>query len=70
MEEMVQDIRNEFVKILKKVDWMDEKTRQNALEKVNSMVAYIGYPEELLDEEKVNKYYENVTKLHKKILHI
>lgn len=57
---MVADIRAEFVKILQKTDWMDKVTKQNALEKASSMKAYIGYPDELLEEEKVEKFYADV----------
>ncbi|KAK4879925.1 hypothetical protein RN001_008071 [Aquatica leii] len=59
-EEMVNNILTEFKEILNNVDWMDEKTKQNAIEKANTIVAYIGYPEELLDEKKVEKFYDPV----------
>ena len=34
---ILADIRQEFTKILKKVDWMDEETRKSALNKAASM---------------------------------
>ncbi|XP_014481617.1 PREDICTED: neprilysin-11 isoform X1 [Dinoponera quadriceps] len=55
--EMVSDIREEFTKILKKVEWMDEKTRANALDKAASMVSHIAYPDELLDDKKLEEFY-------------
>ncbi|XP_011866367.1 PREDICTED: membrane metallo-endopeptidase-like 1 isoform X1 [Vollenhovia emeryi] len=58
--EMVDDIRQEFIKILKKVDWMDEKTRANALEKAAGMASHIAYPNELLDDRKLEKFYEGL----------
>ncbi|KAF5280974.1 hypothetical protein FQR65_LT14898 [Abscondita terminalis] len=57
-QEMVNDILNEFKNILKQVAWMDDKTRKNALAKADTITSYIGYPDELLDDDKVEKYYE------------
>uniref|UniRef100_A0A1B6DD22 Peptidase M13 N-terminal domain-containing protein n=1 Tax=Clastoptera arizonana TaxID=38151 RepID=A0A1B6DD22_9HEMI len=59
--EMVGGIREEMYKILNEVDWMDEKTRQSALIKAKGMSAHIAYPDELLDREKLENYYKNVT---------
>lgn len=59
--EMVQDIRVEFKKILEQVDWMDDVTRKAALEKAESMSTHIAYPDELLDNKKLEEFYENVS---------
>ncbi|XP_065163092.1 neprilysin-2-like isoform X3 [Atheta coriaria] len=59
-KEMVADIRAEFKEIVKKVDWMDEKTRQSALEKADSMSTHIAYPDELLDNSKLEEFYQNL----------
>ncbi|KAL9887927.1 M13 family metallopeptidase neprilysin 2 isoform 1-T1 [Glossina fuscipes fuscipes] len=56
--EMVMSIRNVFHKILEEVDWMDEGTRKEAIKKVESMAVHIGYPDELLDDNKLAEYYE------------
>lgn len=58
--EMVQDIREEFKKILEELDWMDETTKKAALEKAASMSTHIAYPDELLDNKKLEEFYENV----------
>lgn len=58
--EMVTDIRQEFQKILKKVDWMDEETRKSALEKAESMSTHIAYPDELLNDKKLEEFYEKL----------
>lgn len=34
--------------------------RRNAIDKANSMTSHIAYPDELLDDCKLNAYYENV----------
>ncbi|XP_076365013.1 neprilysin-2-like isoform X2 [Tachypleus tridentatus] len=59
--EMVNYIHKEFVKILGEVDWMDEKTRERAKEKAGTIQPYIGYPDELLEVDKVAEIYENLT---------
>ncbi|XP_035741301.1 neprilysin-2-like isoform X2 [Vespa mandarinia] len=58
--EMVADIREEFTKILKKVDWMDEETKESALDKAASMSSHIAYPDELLDDKKLEEFYEKL----------
>ncbi|XP_043263785.1 neprilysin-2 isoform X2 [Colletes gigas] len=58
--EMVADIREEFTKILKKVDWMDEDTRKSALSKAASMSTHIAYPDELLDDNKLEEFYKKL----------
>lgn len=60
-KEMVADIREEFEDILHKVDWMDEKTKQNALDKAKSMSTHIGYPDEMLNDKKLEEFYGDVS---------
>ncbi|KAL7291511.1 hypothetical protein TKK_0014771 [Trichogramma kaykai] len=58
--EMVADIRKQFRVIIEKVDWMDEKTRSAAIEKIDAMENLIAYPDELLDDSKLEEYYEKL----------
>lgn len=58
--EMVAGIRQEFEKILKEVAWMDEKTKQAALTKVKAMTTHIGYPDEIMDDSKIEEYYSDL----------
>jgi predicted metalloendopeptidase len=58
--EMVDSIKGEFEEILKKVAWMDEKTRNAALVKVKKMVTHIGFPDELVDDKNLIEFYKNV----------
>ena len=58
---MVNYIHKEFLKILDEIDWMDKKTAQRAREKAQAIVSYIGYPDELLDDQKVGDLYANVS---------
>lgn len=59
--EMVDNIRNEFIKILHNVRWMDDGTRVKAIKKAESLTTHMGYPVELLDNDKIEQYFENLT---------
>ncbi|KAG9511152.1 Neprilysin-2, partial [Fragariocoptes setiger] len=59
--EMVDYIRKEFIKMLKEIDWMDDETRVEAEKKANAITAYIGYPDELLDDDKVEELYQGLS---------
>ena len=39
---------------------MDENTRQSALDKIDSMKEFIGYPAEFLDNKKLDEFYKNL----------
>lgn len=39
---------------------MDEKTRKKVLDKAASMISYISYPDELLDDKKLDEFYEKL----------
>lgn len=58
--EMVNEIRSVFNDILDEVHWMDDKTKKEAKEKLHSMATHIGYPDEMLDNEKLAKYFEKL----------
>ncbi|KAM7362049.1 M13 family metallopeptidase neprilysin 2 isoform 2-T2 [Cochliomyia hominivorax] len=58
--EMVNNIRNVFSQILDEVPWMDEMTKMEAKKKLHSMTTHIGYPDEMLDNEKLEEYYRKL----------
>ena len=58
MNEMVRDIRKEMEIILAKIDWMDDKTRARAQDKLRTMKEYIGYPEEIMQTNLLEELYE------------
>ena len=57
--DMVGRIKIEFENILKNVPWMDETTRAAGLDKLKSMSTHIGYPDELMDDNKIVEYYQD-----------
>lgn len=58
--EMVNAIRAEFEQILATVPWMDSETRTEALAKAKAIYSHIGYPDELMDDQKLIEFYKNV----------
>ncbi|XP_043269931.1 neprilysin-2-like [Venturia canescens] len=54
---MAADVKEHFIRILETVEWMDEKTRNHSVEVANAMSAYIAYPDELLDDEELEKLW-------------
>jgi len=60
MDEMVRDIRGEMDVILKNIQWMDDKTRVRAREKLRTMREYIGYPDELLQVHLLEEVYKDL----------
>ncbi|XP_052212856.1 neprilysin-like isoform X2 [Dreissena polymorpha] len=59
--DMIDNIRNAFNELLDELDWMDGKTKVAAREKARVMKNWIGYPDDVIAPEKINKLYENVT---------
>lgn len=61
--EMLEDIREAFVSLVGKTDWMDSQTKVVTLEKSRKMTSEIGFPDWLFDKKKLNEYYEGVSLL-------
>ncbi|XP_015111053.1 neprilysin-2 [Diachasma alloeum] len=58
--QMVHNIREQFHQILLMVDWMDSETILSAFVKAMSMTSHIAYPDELLDDRKLEEYYQGL----------
>ncbi|KAL5273947.1 Nep2 family protein [Megaselia abdita] len=58
--DMVNGIKNVFENILKEISWMDNETRGSALNKLQKMTTHIGYPDEILNDSKLEEYYKNL----------
>lgn len=66
---LARDIHKEFIRMLKKVSWMDEITRRAAIEKANAMSFNIGYPDELTDDKKLEEHYRGLELEPNSLLH-
>ena len=58
---IVKEIEEAFIRGIPLVAWMDDKTREIAIEKVRKIVQMIGYPDWILDTVQLDKYYQNVS---------
>lgn len=68
VEIIVMNIRNEFDELIKKAEWMDDVTRQNALDKSKELTSYVGYPEELKNNSKIDELYKGLELTDKTLL--
>lgn len=50
VEELVDNVKKAFVDLLKEASWMDEESKNMSVEKVQSIEAIIGAPEEVFDD--------------------
>lgn len=57
---MAKNIHKFFITQLKKVPWMDERTRRYAVEKANAMALNIAYPEEATNNQKLEEYHREL----------
>lgn len=58
--DMVDSIKTEFEELLSKVSWMDQTTREAAEIKAKAIFTHIGFPDELIDDNKLTNYYKKV----------
>lgn len=58
--ELIRDIKSAFIEKIRKTTWMDSKTKKHALQKADKISSHIGYPHQLLDDKKIDEFYENV----------
>ncbi|XP_046689150.1 neprilysin-2-like, partial [Homalodisca vitripennis] len=57
---MTNMIREEIIRDIQELDWMDEETKKRALHKASQIVQHIGYPDELMDMKKIEEYYKGL----------
>ncbi|XP_052102932.1 membrane metallo-endopeptidase-like 1 [Mytilus californianus] len=61
MSTMIKYIKESFNDILNELDWMDEDTMAVAEEKIEYMEEKIGYDEDILDDDLLDRRHENVS---------
>ncbi|GMS85785.1 hypothetical protein PENTCL1PPCAC_7960, partial [Pristionchus entomophagus] len=57
---MIDEITAAFNEMLAANTWMDEQTKKEALEKANQMIRLIGFADWVLDDEKLDEWYEKL----------
>ncbi|XP_078616185.1 endothelin-converting enzyme homolog isoform X2 [Branchiostoma floridae x Branchiostoma japonicum] len=57
-EEMIGEVKGAFIRNLPNLQWMDDETRRAAEDKAEAVYDMIGFPDYILDPEKLDKKYE------------
>uniref|UniRef100_A0A158PCF4 Neprilysin-1 n=1 Tax=Angiostrongylus cantonensis TaxID=6313 RepID=A0A158PCF4_ANGCA len=57
---MINDLQDAFHNMVVENDWMDETTKVRALDKSRHMLRQIGYPDFILDDQKLDDYYDGL----------
>ncbi|MBO4480576.1 MAG: M13 family metallopeptidase [Alphaproteobacteria bacterium] len=70
MQELVENLRRAYALRIEKLDWMSDATRAQALKKLNSFKAKIGYPDKWRDYSKLKldeneSLFENMMRVAK-----
>ncbi|XP_045479994.1 neprilysin-like isoform X2 [Harmonia axyridis] len=60
VKNMLDDIREAFQESVEHLSWMDEQTKKATLEKSRSMYSFIGFPNWLFEEGKLEEYYKDL----------
>lgn len=60
MTTMVKELQTSFREILSETDWIDNSTRRLAVKKLESMSLKIGYPDFILNRNKLDEKYANL----------
>ncbi|KAH0554291.1 neprilysin-4-like [Cotesia glomerata] len=56
--EMLLDIRAAFDEMVTELEWMDIGTRARAHKKLNAMRPFVGFPEWIMDPQKLDEFYD------------
>ena len=46
--------------VLRSNDWLDDQTKNKSIEKLNAVTEYIGYPDWILSNSELDKFYNLV----------
>ncbi|BFZ10851.1 hypothetical protein BsWGS_13890 [Bradybaena similaris] len=57
---LIKDLRTSFSELLDENKWMSEETKKEAHAKLKEMRSKVGYPEYILDDERLNKLYTTI----------
>ena len=63
MESLTKDVQDVFRDLVLNGDWLSNATKQLAEVKINNIVHNIGYPDDIIDEDKLREEVEGVINL-------
>jgi predicted metalloendopeptidase len=58
VQQMTYNIIDALKDTLNKNDWMSKKTKKNATKKIEHMIPYVLYSDEVMDNDKINEFYK------------
>jgi predicted metalloendopeptidase len=61
---MIKYHRNSFKVLVQESDWLDDITKNKSLEKLDAMIENDVYPDWILDNQELDKYYKLVNDFH------
>ena len=61
MESLTSDVQDVFLDLVLNGDWLSNATKDLAEVKINNIVHNIGYPDDIIDEGKLNKEVQGVS---------
>ncbi len=72
---MVHDLKESFKELVVTSDLLDEQTRYKSLQKLDKMIQNIGYPDWIMNNNELDKYYDlkevaNLEKAFESMLYI
>ncbi|ETN84020.1 peptidase family M13 [Necator americanus] len=59
--EMIDDLQEAFREMVTTNEWMNKRTKNNALNKAKQMLRQIAYPDFILDDAKLDDYYSGIS---------
>lgn len=59
-EDMIEEVKTAFKNNLPSLSWMDDETRAAAIDKANSVIDMIGFPEYILNKTRLNNEYKTL----------
>ncbi|XP_035223867.1 neprilysin-2-like [Stegodyphus dumicola] len=58
---IIRNIRRELSHVISNTSWIDNKTKTEAINKINAIKAHVGYPDDILYQHYVDNLYVNLT---------
>jgi predicted metalloendopeptidase len=59
---MIADIQWAFSTMVRSADWMDKDSKVATMDKAKAVKQFTGFPEWLLDKDRLEGYYKGVSK--------
>jgi predicted metalloendopeptidase len=67
---MIKYLKDSFRVLVGESDWLDDRTKNKSLEKLDAIIENDVYPDWILDNQELDKYYKLVNHLQILIPHL